>query len=71
MSEAVTVPSLMMVTSIVSEESLLTQARTHAHMHAHTHTHTHAQTDTHTQVSSTYTFSKVVYDSEDYKKTAD
>ena len=50
MSEAVTVPSLMMMTLTVSEESLAkdthtrtlacTHTNTHAYSHAHTHTHT-------------------------------
>ena len=39
MSEAVTVPSLMMVTSIVSEESLR-EGRAHTHIHTHARTHT-------------------------------
>ena len=47
-SEAVTVPSLMMTTLIVSKESLARDARTHActhtHTHARTHTATHART---------------------------
>ena len=41
-SEAVTVPSLTMVTSTVSEESLARDTRTHARMHACTHTHKHS-----------------------------
>ena len=47
MSEAVTVQSLTMMTSTVSEESLARGTRTqtdkHTHMHTrmHTHTHTH------------------------------
>ena len=52
MSEKVTVPSLMMMTLIVSEESLArdthTHARTHARMqHARTHAHTYTQTHFH------------------------
>ena len=38
MSEAVTVPSLMMMDSIVSEESLARDTHTHARARAHTHT---------------------------------
>ena len=53
MSETVTMPSLIMMTSIVSKESLArdrdtdtlarmhTHACTHIHTHSHTHTHTH------------------------------
>ena len=43
MSEAVTVPGWMMMTLIVSEESLArdTRSRTHARTDTHTHTHTH------------------------------
>ena len=50
MSEAVTVPSLMMMTAIVSEESLArdTHTRTLAHTHTHTHSHTLAHSHTHT-----------------------
>ena len=50
-SEAVTVPSLMMRTTIVSKESHArdTHARTHAHTHTHTHAHTHTHTHTHTR----------------------
>ena len=52
-SEAVFVPSLMMMTSIVSTNThthARTHARTHTRTHAHTHarTHTHAHTHTHT-----------------------
>ena len=43
MSEAVTVPSLMMI-SIVSEDSLARDT------HTHTHTHTRTRTRTHTPV---------------------
>ena len=39
MYEAVSIPSLMMITSTVSDKSL---AR---YMHTHTHTHTHKHTD--------------------------
>ena len=47
-SEAVTVPSLMMLTSIVSEESLARGTHTHTHTHnTHTLTHTHTHTHTH------------------------
>ena len=55
MSEAVTVANLMIMTLIVSEDSLardrLTDTRTHAHRHTHTHTHTrtHTHTDIHTR----------------------
>ena len=41
MSEAVTMPSLMMMISTVSKESLARDT--------HTHTHTHRQADTHRQ----------------------
>ena len=47
MFEAVTVNSLMMMTSTISEASLTTD--THARTHARTHTHTHTLTHTHTQ----------------------
>ena len=52
MSEAVTVPSLMTMTSIVSEESLARDRHRHRHRHRHTHTrtHTHTHTDTHTHI---------------------
>ena len=54
MSEAVTVPRLMM-TSIISEESLArdgqTDRPTHAHTHARTHTHSHTYTHTHVLIS--------------------
>ena len=36
-SEAVTEPSLMMVTSIVAEESLVRDSHTDTHRHRHTH----------------------------------
>ena len=36
MSEVVTMPSLMMMTSILSEESLLRDTHTHTHTHTHT-----------------------------------
>ena len=57
MSEAVSMPSLMMMTLIVSEELLARDARTHAacayaRTHTHTHTHTDARTDAHTHVHS-------------------
>ena len=45
MSDAVTMPNLMM-TIIVSEESLARDRQTDARTHVHTHTRTH----THTQV---------------------
>ena len=58
MSEAVTVPSLMMMTLIVSEESFARDTHTYTHTHTHTHTrtythphtlvHTHRHTHTHT-----------------------
>ena len=44
MSEAVTMPSLMMMISTVSEESLARDARTHTSMYTCTHTHTHTHT---------------------------
>ena len=64
MCEAVTVLCLMMMTLIVSEESLRwthththihtrTHARTHARAHTHTHTHTHTNTHTHTHTHPT------------------
>ena len=40
MSEAVTMPTLMM-TSIVSDESLARDTHTHTHTHTRTHIHTH------------------------------
>ena len=55
MSEAVTVPSLMVMTSIVSEESLARD--THAHTHPHTHPHIHPHIHT---ASSMLTFFKVL-----------
>ena len=45
---AVTVPRLVMMTSIVSEESLARDT----HTHTQTRTHTLAHTDTHTYTSS-------------------
>ena len=42
MSEAVTVPSLMMRTSTVSEESLVRDTHTHTQRHTHPLTHTHS-----------------------------
>ena len=55
MSEAVTVPSLVMTTIMVSEESLARDRQTNRHRDTHTHTdiHTHAQVS-----SSTLKFSK-------------
>ena len=44
MSEAVTVLSLTMMTSTVSEESPARDTRTHARTPTHTHTHTHTHT---------------------------
>ena len=44
LSEAVTVPSLMMMTSIVFEESLARDIHTHIHAHTHMHARTHART---------------------------
>ena len=41
MSEAVTMPSSMMMTLIVSDESRAKGTHTNTHTHAHTHTHTH------------------------------
>ena len=50
MSEAVTVPSLMMVILIASEESLArdkhTYIHTYRHTDIHTYIHTYRQTDT-------------------------
>ena len=43
MSEAVTVPNLMMMTSTVSEESIARDTDTDAHKYIHTHTHTPPQ----------------------------
>ena len=54
MFEAVTVPSLMMMTSIVSEESLARDRRMHARTHTHTHTHTDTHTHTHTHSAGTF-----------------
>ena len=39
-SDAVTVPNLMMITLIVSEVSLARDTHKHRHRHTHTHTHT-------------------------------
>ena len=63
MSEAVTVPSLMMMTSTISEELLARNTHTHTHGHTWTHTHTqmyaHRHTDTHTHsLSSTINLQK-------------
>ena len=44
MPQAVSMPSLMMMTLIVSEESLARDRYTHSNTHAHTHTHTHTHT---------------------------
>ena len=44
MSEAVTMLSLMMMTSIVSEELLARDAQTDRQTDTHTHTRTHART---------------------------
>ena len=59
MSEAVNMPSLMMMTLIVSNESLagdrqidMRYTGTQTHTYTHTHTHTHTHTYTH------YTYSK-------------
>ena len=41
MSEAVTMPNVMMMTLIVSEESLARDIHTHTHTHTDTHAHTH------------------------------
>ena len=48
MSEAVTVPSLTLLTSTVSEESLArdTHTDTHRNTHRHTDTHTHIHAGT-------------------------
>ena len=54
MPEAITVPSLMIMTLILSEESLARDRRTYTHTNrrararAHTHTHTHTHYTTHT-----------------------
>ena len=52
MSEAVNMPSLMMMTL---EESLVRDTHTHTHTHIHTHTHTHKHTHTH-NLQMTYDF---------------
>ena len=44
MHEAVTVPNVMMMSSIVSEESLAKHTNTHTHTHSLTHSHTHNHT---------------------------
>ena len=51
MHEAVTVPNLMMMTLIVSEE-LFARDRptTHRDTHTDAHTHTHRRTHTHTHI---------------------
>ena len=43
-SEAVTMPRLTMITSIVSEESLVRDTDTHANTDTHTHRDTHTHT---------------------------
>ena len=58
MSEAVTVPSVTMMTTTVFEELLVRDTQTHrqtygqtdrqTHTHTHTHTHIHTHTHTHT-----------------------
>ena len=70
MSEAVTVTSLTMMTSTLSEKSRARdrqtdrqtdrQAGRHARTHTHTHTHTHARTQarTHTNTVSFLKFAK-------------
>ena len=63
MSESVTVPSLMMMTSIVSEESLARDTHTHTRTRTHTHVHIHA----HTVASSILNFFKVVSEFENKK----
>ena len=72
MSEAVTVPRLMMMASIVSEESLARDARTHTHArtHARPPARTHARTLTHRQTltSSILIFFNVVIDFENRKE---
>ena len=47
MSEAVIVPSLLMMISIVSEESLARDRHRHRHKHRQTQTYTDRQTHTH------------------------
>ena len=47
MSAAVTVP-MMMMTSTVSEESLARDRQAGTHAHTHPHARTHARTYTHT-----------------------
>ena len=46
-SEAVIVQSLMIMTLIVSEESLARNTDTHTHTHTRIHTHSHSHTMTH------------------------
>ena len=48
MSEAVTMPNCIMMTSIVSEESLARDTHTHRDIHSDTYRHTHTHTHTHT-----------------------
>ena len=59
MSETVTVPSSMVMTSVVFEDSLARDTHcehTHTHKHKHTHERTHARTHTHTHTHThTYT----------------
>ena len=47
MSEAVTVPSLMMMTSIVSKESLARDRHTDTHTHTHRHKVVYVQSFAH------------------------
>ena len=60
MSEAVTVLSLMKMTSTVSEETFARHTHTHTHTHTRTHTRTHIHTSTphpeHTHTQSLKTF---------------
>ena len=64
-SEAVTVPSVTMMTSTVSEESLARdrqrdrQTDTHAHTHARTHTRTHVRT--HARTNTQHALTALIY----------
>ena len=61
MSEAVTVPSLTMMTSTVSEEPFTRDTHTHTHTHTQTDRQTGGQTNTHTH-SVLRKIGKVAYD---------
>ena len=69
--EAVTVPSLMMMPLILSEESLARDTHTHTQTDRHTdrQTHTHTRTDIQTLASSILNCFKVAYDFENNKKS--